>query len=177
MRTALVVSILVTASVASAEPLAVHAQASTEPAASTYVATGITFGGADGHTAAGVSLDLGQRVSEHVWLHAGGTAAADGELLGGQGRYLAAHGGLELASCHRGERVCAFAGADVGFAQSQYSTWSFDGTMSGTTDGVIGVLRVGLDIGGTHVRWRPGFEADVGNASAGALTQSIVFRF
>lgn len=176
MRISLVVSILAAASAASADPLAVHATTA-EPASSTYVATGVTLGGADGHTAAGVSVDLGQRIWDYVWLHAGGTAAADGELFGGQGRYLAAHGGVEVASCHPGERVCAYAGADLGYAQSEYSTWSFDGNMSGSTAGVIGVLRAGLDIGGKHVRWRPGFEADVGNTSAGALTQSIVFRF
>lgn len=143
-----------------------------------YVATGAMIGGAGGHTGVGLGADLGVQVYEALWVHAGATTMANGELFGGSGSFQNLHAGLELSTCHTGDHVCAFAGADLGWAHSEYweSDW-FGSGMGYEHDGMVGVIRAGLDVGGKHVRWRPGFEGTVGTSSAGGITNSLVVQF
>ena len=182
-------SLVAATSVASAEPLSVGATTTPEAtqAPSTYLATGVTLGGVGAHTAAGFSADIGEHLYRSLWLHVGAATADDGQLLAGSGHYTQVHAGLEVSSCQRGDRVCGYVGGDVGYAQSQYTAASSGGEFAGLSlgptemsesqSGAIGVLRAGLDIGGEHLRWRPGVEAVIAGPSEAAVTQSLVYRF
>jgi hypothetical protein len=181
MRFAVVLaSLIATVSVASADPLAAEARSSSEAPADVYVAGGVMLGSAGGHDAGGFSVDFGRRIWSTLWFHAGGTFAGTSDgLFGGTGTYTEAHGGLEVSSCHPGDRVCLFAGADVGYEESKFSDadWFGGDTMTTENAGVIGLARFGLDVGGKHVRWRPGFQAAFGSGQSAAITQSLAVRF
>jgi hypothetical protein len=100
-----------TAVAAHAEPGVVqHVDAARE---STYFSTGLAFGSVESHTAVGAQVDAGVHVVGALWLHAGVTGSVDISdlLFFGSGTAISAHAGAELSSCHRGERVCAYAGA------------------------------------------------------------------
>lgn len=184
MRNILVITtLLATASLAHADPLS--ARASTEAAPSTYLATGVTLGGVGSHTGAGVSADVSEHVWKALWVHVGGTMVDDSQFLVATGSYRAAYAGVELSSCQVGDRICAYVGGDVGYADSQYSgssstnDWGIQSgsSMTENSSGAIGVLRGGFDIGGRHLRWRPGVQATIAGPSAAAITQSVAFRF
>jgi hypothetical protein len=181
MRTQLTLAILATASVASADPLAASATGTIEDAPRTYFMPGVALGSAGNHTMGAVTAELGTRITDHLVIHAEGLFGSDGELLGGSGQYIAATAGVDATSCEKLEKVCAYVGASAGYAYSKYTDsndW-FTGAagMSTLDQGAVGMLRAGMDIGSTHVRWRPGVEVAVVGPSAAALTQSVIFRF
>ncbi|HSN27923.1 MAG TPA: hypothetical protein VLT45_16655 [Kofleriaceae bacterium] len=185
-------SLAAVSSVASAEPLSVAATTDDAATPATYVQGGVTAGGNDGLLTAGASAEVGRRVAPFAWVHASLMMGAANEIFAhGSGSIVQARGGVDLMTCSGNGVLCAFAGADIGLQASQYhgseDPWFCDSDagdcMSTPVDdshaGVIGVGRVGLDIGGTHVRWRPGIEASMStDGHAGlSLTQSLAYRF
>lgn len=192
MKTLLIASLVAaTATAAHADPLSVSKTATDASAPSTYVQGGAMIGGNDGYVTVGGSAELGARVTPFLWLHGsvtGGLADA-GLFTVGSGSMLQVRAGADVMSCGHSGVVCAYVGADAGFQHTQFSgyqtsLWSGDtssGNMSidDSTSRMIGVARVGLDIGGTHLRWRPGLEVAVaGDGVNGAnITQSIAYRF
>ncbi|MBV8757555.1 MAG: hypothetical protein JO257_09780 [Deltaproteobacteria bacterium] len=194
MRNVLLAFAAVTAasSIASADPLSVAATTDSAAEPTTYVQGGLMAGGNDGYLTAGASAEVGKRVAPFAWVHASLTMGAADELFAhGTGSIMQARAGADLMTCNGSGVLCAFAGADLGIQQTQYSgmsePWfcdSSEGDCSGNAidesrNRVIGVGRLGLDIGGTHLRWRPGIEASVaGNGVNGVnLTQSLAYRF
>lgn len=178
-------------SVASADPLAVAATTSDEPAPSTYVQVGVMAGGNDGLATAAGNTEIGKRVASILWVHASFTMGAAAELFAsGSGTIVQARAGGDLMPCSDNGKLCVFAGADVGMQSTQYSgmetPWFCGGDYSCEPQSVeqsrtrmIGVGRVGLDLGGPHLRWRPGIEAAVGGDGINGvnLTQSLAYRF
>lgn len=180
MRTLIIAALLVAPALAHADPLAVTAIAKpTEDAPRTYIAPGVALGAAGSHTMGAASLEIGERITDHLVLHAEGLAGATAELFGGSGETYAATGGIDATSCTKVEKVCAYAGFSAGYASSRYTEhdWFSSDTMSTASDGATGILRMGLDIGTRHVRWRPGFEVTVFGPSQGAFTNSVALAF
>lgn len=177
MRTLLIAALVTAPALAHADPLAVHA--ALEDAPRTYAAAGVAIGGAAGRTMLGGSAELGMRVSDHLIIHADVLAGDDSELFGPRGTYIAVTGGIDATTCPKVERVCAYAGFGAGYAQSTSSDsdWFTGGTSSMNEHGATGMLRAGMDLGGKHVRWRPGFAVSLFGPAGGAFTNSISFRF
>src|SRR6185312_10711260 len=139
------------------------------------------------------TAEVGKRVSQNVWLHGSVTEAAAGQLFAtGNGSMLQVRGGADVMSCNASGGLCAYAGADLGFQHTQFageSTPLFciddtgDSCMGNSIDEshntLIGVARAGFDVGGEHLRWRPGVELAVGDTDVNGfnLTQSIAYRF
>lgn len=160
MRNPLVVlgALLVTTGVAAAEPPGVTATASAAPqgAPETYVAVGAMLG-MDELLDGQVAVDGGYHLRGSLWAHAlVGTGIVGDDQGGGpvhQGRF-----GIEARRCTAPKGLlCGYTGVDLGY---QTATWhSNEGnSMDEHHDDAIGVVRAGLDIGGDHVRVRPGVE-------------------
>lgn len=185
-------SLVAASAVAHADPIAVTESAESSTAPSTYVQGGVMAGGNEGYFTAGASAEAGKRVAPSVWLHGSFTEGAAGELFAtGNGTIMQARVGADAMPCSASGVLCAFVGADVGYQHTQFSgtsdPWFCDGDANDcmgnpideSRSRAIGVARAGLDIGGTHLRWRPGIEAAFsGDGVNGVnLTQSIAYRF
>lgn len=185
-------SLVALSSIASADPLSVAATTHEDVAPTTYVQGGLNVGGNDGLVTAGASVEMGKRVAPIVWLHASFMMGSADELFAsGTGSIMQARVGADLMTCSDNGALCAFAGADVGMQHAQFSgvsdPWFCDGDANDCMGDpvaqdrtrAIGVARVGLDIGGKHLRWRPGIEATVAGDGVNGLdlTQSIAYRF
>ncbi len=181
-------TLLAATSVGDAQPALVAPQPPADARPSSYVTGGFEAGANDGYLDAGGLVEAGTRVNDHVWLHGIVTRGGTEKLFSsGSGWFGQARFGADVVSCHAGGVMCAFVGADLGVQHVQY-----DGTEGSLFDNggdsmpvsynrtrMIGVGRVGLDVGGTHVRWRPGLE--IAMASTGGngfnLIQSLAYRF
>ena len=185
-------SIAAFCSIASADPLSVAATTTPDSTPTTYVQGGVLAGGNDGLFTAGASVEVGKRVAPFAWAHASFMMGSAGELFAtGTGSVMQARIGVDLMTCSDNGALCAYAGADIGLQAAQYhgtsDPWFCDGDANDcmgdpidkSDGGAIGVGRVGLDIGGKHIRWRPGIEASVAAAGLNGvnLTQSIAYRF
>jgi hypothetical protein len=173
MKNLVIGSILLTCSIASAEPrVAALDLSSTETEASLpapsparadrYVSVGGSFGA---NTAVdwlygGASVDGGYRLTDTLWIRGRFNESArigDGAI--NQGPMLVAPqypttevlSGLEWRGCAN-RAVCVVGGFDVGyrFGQLRYGH-----------DGVTTAPRIGLDVGTEHLRFRPMVEANV----------------
>ncbi len=161
-------------SIASADPLAVAATTADEPAPTTYVQGGVLAGVTGEQTVAGASTEVGTRVASVMWIHASFALGSAREILGStSGSMTQLRMGADLMTCNENGGMCAFAGADLGVQHTQIMESSDSHTHA------LGVGRVGLDIGGTHLRWRPGIEASLtsNGADGVTLTQSLAYRF
>jgi hypothetical protein len=182
-------SLVAATAVAHADPLAVAATASPDAVPSSYVQGGVMAGANDGLLTDGASAEVGKRVQPYVWVHASMTMGSADELFAsGTGSILQARAGADLMGCNANGVLCAFAGADVGFQHTEFSGMSVPLFCDGEDcqgdavydhhAGMIGVGRVGLDIGGKHLRWRPGVEGSVSGTGVGVnVTQSVAYRF
>ena len=143
------------------------------------------------------SLSVGRRVDESpVWFHGGvmlggGSAGNLGDAFGAilcsaedddggcsdssqpNATYLfEARAGLELRGCVWNGVACLMAGADVG--------WVHEGMSSGPAlDTAVTIPRVGLDLGGDHLRFRPGVELAFGSNDYrnGAVTAAVAYQW
>jgi len=193
MRNVLVAfaSLAALSSVASADPLSVAATGTEDATPTAYVQGGLMAGGNDGNFTAGGSVEVGKQVGSIAWVHASVVLASASQLFAtGSGSITQGRIGGDLMSCNDNGALCAFVGADVGVQTVNYDgmsePWFCDSdsgcegdAISEHSTALLGVGRVGLDIGGKHVRWRPGVEASA-TSDGGAgfnLTQSIAYRF
>jgi hypothetical protein len=155
MKTLLVLSAsLFATSIAHAEPAVstTATTASTEPAS--YLAAGVLLGG-DHAIVGAVTLDGGYQLRGSLFLHglvAKGTAAGVDEP-NYSSSYDAARIGLEERACLV-DALCGYAGLDVGVRHVDYMAED-DNT---NTTGVVVIPRFGLDVGSSHLRFRPGIE-------------------
>jgi len=186
-------SLLAATSVAHADPLAVAAHASDSAAPTTYVQGGLMLGGAEHYSTGAFSAEVGKRLVPHLWVH-GSVADGFADLPGatGSGSIRQVRAGADAMTCTGSGVYCAYLGGDAGYQRTQFSGYwnkfwpdtGVDYTMPvnkrvGGREGMIGVARAGLDIGGKHVRWRPGIEASfAGDGLDGVnITQSLAYRF
>ena len=184
-------SIAAFCSIASADPLSVAATTTEDPAPTTYVQGGLMAGGNDGNFTAGGSVEVGKQVSSLAWVHGSFLLGSASQIFAtGSGSIMQGRIGGDLMSCNDNGALCAFVGADVGVQAVNYEgmsdPWFCDSDtgcegdpISQHSTALLGVGRVGLDLGGKHLRWRPGVEASA-TSDGGAgfnLTQSIAYRF
>lgn len=175
-------------SVAHAQPALVAPQPQPEAAPASYVMGGGEVGVNDGYLSGGGMLEAGTRVTDHVFVHGIATHGGTERLFSsGTGSYTQLRGGADILSCeHTGAR-CVFVGADLGVQHVQWSGMvgslfdnSGDGTpVSYSRTRMIGVARLGVDMGGTHLRWRPSVELAMSDNGGNGLNvmQSLAYRF
>jgi hypothetical protein len=173
MRTLVIAACLAAPVVAHADPLA--------DAPRTYIASGVALGSAGSHGILGASFEVGERVTDHLIVHAEGLGGGTVTFFGGSGDMIATTGGIDATSCNKLEKVCAYAGLAAGYGSSKYTESDnfFDAApgMTTSSQGAIGLIRVGFDIGNRHIRWRPSLEASLFGPSEVALTNSVALAF
>ena len=183
-----VISILGTASIASAEP-------------SRYVATGAVVGSDERLLSEGGTIEGGARLTGGLWLHAEGAVGATERLAGigftdllfpwpGTDRFAAGNGmfeqarlGLEQRACTATRVTCLWGGVDVGVAHTSWSAepsspqWASYMTID--TWGTLAVARAGLDIGGKHLRVRPSVEGGFvsGPSTGGSASLGLAYQY
>ena len=122
-----------------------------------YVGGGVMAGG-DGGVDAQATIEGGYRLDGGIWAHAVAATGVAGDDQGG-GQIHQVRAGLEGRTCTQPEGIlCAVAGADLGYQQY---TWHADELHMSPDEphhDAIAVLRLGGDIGGHHIRVRPGIE-------------------
>jgi len=187
MRTLILAALLAAPAVAHADPLAAQSSVTIQDAPRTYIAPGVALGSAGSHTMAAFSFEVGERITDHLVVHGEGLSGVDG--LGTTDTYMAATAGLDATSCVQLAKTCAYVGFSAGYAQSKYTQYGLSSTenewlapelsggMSTLSQGAVGVLRAGLDIGNEHLRWRPGVEATLVGPSQAALTSAFALTF
>jgi hypothetical protein len=155
----------------------------------TYVSVGANTGFVAQYLVLGGQVEVGHQLAHSpVSLHAVvATGEADELLSSGNGLFEQLRAGADVRGCINGA-LCAFAGTDVGYQHVRWTgdegTWLLDegsNTMTVTKDDsrLVGIGRVGLDIGGSHLRWRPGIEValDRDGINNAEITQSIAYRW
>lgn len=162
MRRAAIFAVLVSSTIASAQPGTAEspppeaAPPAPEPRADRAFVSGGVLVGADDLMHLAFSGEGGVKIGRTpLWGHAtlAGGKAFDFE---GGGPLLRAMGGLELRSCAR-EAVCIVGGVDAGY---QTAKWSSQDSSDPVEDhsGLVIVGRVGIDTGGERIRFRGAFE-------------------
>lgn len=160
MRTSIVIfaTLAGTATIAAAEPPGlVEAVDAPTPPSKTFVGVE-TLAGFDFGVDAQLAIEGGYRLDD-VWsLHglvATGLAADDQ----GGGAIHQVRAGVEAKTCTTHRLACVYGGIDAGY---QAYTWRPDPWQEMTADephhDMIAVLRAGFDVGGRHLRVRPGIE-------------------
>jgi hypothetical protein len=182
-------SLVAATAVAHAEPPGLTTSAETKPSDGSYIAGGLEGGGNDAYLTLGGRVELATRVAPDLWIHAILADGGQGKIFAtGSGTYTQLRAGADFMGCSAGGAFCVFAGADVGLEQTTWTghddPWFSDDTSTpmDTTDDhdrVIGVGRVGLDIGGINLRWRPSIEVSQATDGTSGFTgtQSIAYRF
>jgi hypothetical protein len=177
-------SLMALGSVAHADD-SIRASAAAPDSTATYLSVGANMGGVDGFIALGGALEVGHQIKDSpVVVHAAFATGGAGKLFAtGDGFFQQLRAGADLRGCTASGVLCAFAGMDLAYQHVEYSgtedDWFGDSepTMTTANDSrMVGIGRVGLDIGGDHIRWRPGFEMAL-DSSGAEVTQSVAFRF
>jgi hypothetical protein len=123
-----------------------------------------------------------------LWVHGellhGDTS---GFLIDRNGTIDQARLGLEARSCGVRGIVCVMAGVDAAVEHSRVTGSGVNLFEVGPSDPVmtteattgLGIARIGLDIGGKHLRYRPGIEVafDAHGEQAASVVQSVAWRF
>jgi hypothetical protein len=195
MRTSLLAlaSVLALGSVAHADDSITASADAPASAATTYVAVGANAGVVDQYLALGGQIEVGRQLPHSpVSLHAAfATGEADELFSTGSGAFQQVRLGADLRGCTASGVLCAFLGTDLGYQHTHWegeegSFFAIDDTGSSDTmsvvkddSRVVGFGRVGLDLGGKHLRWRPGIEVAVDGTGVNnaEITQSVAFRF
>lgn len=182
MKTLLVISAsLFATSVVHAEPAATATATVASPQPVSYLAGGVLIGG-DHAIVGAVTLDGGYQLRGSLFVHAlvaTGTAGGVDEPSYNSS-YHAARLGLEERGCLV-DALCGYAGLDVGVRHVDYMA-EYDST---NTTGAVVVPRIGLDVGSSHLRFRPGIEGILdgsrNNSIAGFdgidLTAAVAYRW
>jgi hypothetical protein len=176
-----------TTAVAAAQP-SLTAATPADHTAAIYVQGGAMVGANDGYLAGSAVLAGGLQLGESpLWVHGQVVHGAVDQLFGeGSGTLDQARLGLELRECAVHGIVCGIAGIDAGIQHTHYvgsEANLFDASASEplmTMDHAAGiaVARVGLDIGGKHLRYRPEIEMAYDGAANGVdLVQSLAWQF
>ncbi len=122
-----------------------------------FVGLGWTAGSTDGQAISAVQVDAGVHLRGRLWAHGridnGGVVT-----LFGRGDFTRATGGVELRDCSVAS-LCALIGIDAGYQHVFLETSPLfgDGDPKVEIDAteLVVDLRVGIDIGSEHARFRP----------------------
>jgi hypothetical protein len=167
------------AAVATAQP-AITSTAP-EPAAaapSAYLEGGAELGFAQGAIVFGETVEGGVQLDHGpLWAHAmvvTGSAGGVDEISSGS--ILQLRAGVEARSCVENRIACFVGGVDAAYSHTQYMG------DNGDSDRAIGDLiipRVGLDVGGNHLRFRPGIELgfDSKGIDQGAVSAAVAYQW
>lgn len=185
----LVAPLAALSSIAAADPLSV-ADVHEEPTTpATYVEGALAGGFNNGYLLSGGAVEIGRRVSSFASVHGtvmSGLAVQPFEV--GSGSVTQARVGADLFTCTTPDKLCAYAGADIGVQRTHYSG---DGCnvfeepcypsdhMDVRDTSRVEVARAGIDMGGKHVRWRLGLEASFvgGHLDGMDAINAIAYRF
>lgn len=193
MRNVIVVTSLLVATAAHAQPAELTATAAPAPRSTPtgYLETGAMAGGNGDLLTLAATFDAGYHLDRTpLWIHARvATGTGDKLFAEGTGSLLQVRAGIESRGCVFDGMLCAMAGVDLGY---QRTTWrgrdeppfvvgNDTGTvttteMSTIIDRAIAVPRLGLDIGGA-VRVRPSVELDVGSAGVDGANATLALAF
>ena len=172
-------ALLASTTIASAQPsLTESAPAPTSDEHAYYVQAGAELGGAQGAVFLAPTIEAGVRLgSGPLWAHGMILSGGAGEIdeANTTGTILQVRGGVEARTCSASRIACASAGIDVGYSHAQVMAEDWTDKWSG---GML-IPRVGLDVGGDHLRVRPGVE--VGFDSKGwnqlGLTAAVAYQW
>ena len=137
-----------------------------DPRPNSYLQAGVMMGAAAPVAAPNLmaALEGGWRWGAGpTWLHAAATWGATGDDQGPGGN-LQLRAGLERRSCWWRDVACGVGGLDAGYQKGHWSDRD-DPTRNESSHGPVLIPRVGLDVGGRHVRARAGLELDFGLAT------------
>lgn len=140
------------------------------PAPTSYVDAGMVGGGNNGLLTLGGVVEVGMALRGPLWLHAIMAAGTAGEIFGnGTGSFEQFRVGVEERGCISRERACLVAGVDLGLDHTTWTGHEDDWfseeegpLMTRDVTNPVAIPRVGLDVGGTHLRYRTGVEVHVG---------------
>jgi len=125
--------------------------------ANTYVGGGVMAGG-DGGVDAQATVEAGYRLDGNLWAHAAAATGVAGDDQGG-GQIHQVRAGIEGRTCTAPRGIlCAVAGADLGYQQFTWHADAYHMSPDEPHHDLIAVARLGGDIGGEHIRVRPGIE-------------------
>jgi len=143
-----------------------------------------------------IAIDIGRRgrsskfhpANTPLWIHGEFLRGNAGELFVDEHiKRTEFRAGLELRECTGGGHVCAIAGVDgalqhtrtTGSGVNSFEVTSADPVMTTEATNGLAIARVGLDLGGHHLRYGPGFELglDKRGYQSAELVQSIAWTF
>jgi hypothetical protein len=116
----------------------------------------LAVGGQLGVDSAGIfltpTLELGHNVGESHWLlaHAIAAAGPNSQLTEHEGTRFMLGGGLEARPCVAGGMLCGYAGLDLALRHTSNEM---------STNDVVGLEHLGIDVGSSRLRLRLGVEA------------------
>ena len=153
-------SLLALTAVADAQPALDQPASDAALPATAYLEPGLEAGITHSAFYGALELDAGYHLSDTpLWLHG---RFAQGALLEIKGDtmnsdFTEARVGLEARGCLFDGIACLVAGVDFGYRHEMFvATHDHD-----SSDLVVGIARLGLDIGGKHLRVRPSIETGV----------------
>jgi len=176
MKTIIILStLLATTAIAGAQPSLTDAAA---PAPAHDSQTYVEGGAAYGVVFLAATVEVGHQIDHGpLWFHAmlvDGSAGGIDETTY-SGSIWQARAGIEARRCVAGNLACAVAGVDAAVSHVQYMA-EYDS--ANVTEPLV-LPRVGLDLGGDHVRLRPGAEIGVGGKGLEqiAVTAGVAYQW
>lgn len=160
---------LTTALFLSLPSLAAADEASPPPATTsqTYVSA-LTSASVDQFIAFDAGAEVGTRLAPAWWGHGSLRVGQAGDAEG-SGGHFELRAGAEHQRCSASGAVCRLVGLDVGF---QASTWEKE-NMHEKHNGPLIAPRLGLDLGGDHLRLRLAIEARAYVSAAGGAVPGL----
>ena len=152
---------VLTPSIAFAETTTDTATVAVKP--SRYVQAGFMVGAAKPVVAPNVMaiLDGGWRLGGGpAWLHAAVSWGASGDDQG-PGSNLQLRAGIEGRMCAWRDVACGVGGVDAGYQSGHWSDRN-DPAHNESSNALVAITRLGLDVGGRKLRARVGLEMDFG---------------
>jgi hypothetical protein len=142
------------------------ATATAEAKPSRYVQAGLMVGAATPVVAPNLmaAVDGGFRLGGGpAWLHTALSWGSTGDDQG-PGSNLQLRAGIEGRTCWWHDRTCTVGGIDAGYQRGRWSDRN-DPTHNESVNALVAIPRLGVDLGGRHLRARMGLELDVALAA------------
>ena len=143
-----------------AQPALDHPASDPAVGATAYLEPGIEAGITHGAVYGALEFDGGYRLSDTpLWLHGrfaqGALAEIERDTMNSD--FTEARLGLELRGCLLDHIACLVGGVDFAYRHEMLVS-AHDHT---TADLAVAIARLGLDLGGNHIRFRPSIETGV----------------
>ena len=169
-------SLLATTAIAGAQPSLVEPVAAPAPATGAYLEPGVEAGLTRGGFYGALQLDGGYRLGDTpLWLHGrfahGGMAGIDEVTMSSD--FTEARAGIEARTCGFQGLVCLVGGLDAGYRHQRLLA-QYDDERDNLA---AAIARLGLDVGGKHLRFRTGVESgvDQGGWNGLGLTTGLAY--